>query len=144
MPLLTRPTARRAPSAFFSRLIENVRPQHIALGRTGIGVVMLVQPTAMPRLLGVDSAASSRTAWVGQMLGAREVALGAGTLWALRAPGRGAVGWVLAGVLCDSVDALTVGAAAARGRVSRPLGGAVVTSAVAAAVLGGRSATTLR
>jgi len=134
VPLLLRPSP--APTTLGSAF-GRLRAVHVALARTGAGVVMLTQPTALPRVLGVDSAASERTAWVVQMLGARELALGGGAVWTLRARSRrGARAFVLAGALSDALDALVVGAAVARGRVSRPVGGIAVATALTACAVG--------
>ena len=115
VPLPTRPVVRRRDPLV--RLAAAVTPARLALGRTGAGVVMLVRPRLMPQLLGVDPAGIAGTAWVVQMLGAREVALGLGALAALRSDdGAAARSWVAAGALCDALDVLTVGAAVASGR----------------------------
>lgn len=162
MPLLQSPAARRSTGhervprsrGPLSRtaLTGLATPARLAAGRTGAGVVMLARPRLMPQTMGVDSASATKTAWVVQMLGAREVALGLGTLASLRAgrlrsggPGATRLGagelgatrtWVAAGVVCDALDVLAVGAAVLSGRLSRPAGGAVVVTALAA-TLGG-------
>lgn len=121
--MLTRrplPTALTRPSA-----------EGVAVLRAGAGLAMLARPTLLPRLLGADSATAARVSWITQMLGAREVALGAGSLVALRR-GRAQL-WLSAGAATDSLDALLVGAAVVRGRVSRVTGAAVVLTAAAAA-----------
>ena len=109
-------------------------PAALALLRTGAGAVMLVSPQVLPRVLGVDAAARARTAWVVQMLGVREVALGAGALAAQRSAGVRAC--TAAGTAGDLVDALVVGAAVRRGVVTRSWGSAVAASALAAAAAG--------
>ena len=106
------------------------RPASLALVRTGAGAVMLAAPRALPGVLGVPAGVSSPTAWVVQMLGVREVALGVGVLAAHGS--EGARAWALAGAACDVVDALVVGAAVRRGAVTRSWGSAVATSALAA------------
>ena len=99
----------------------------LALARSAVGVSMITRPRTLPSLLGVDSATSGRMSWSTQMLGAREVALGLGTFVALRkGEPRAARLWLMAGLLSDAVDALAVGAAVARGRVSKITGTAVV------------------
>lgn len=101
--------------------------ERLSLGRAAAGVSMLTQPRLLPALLGVDSAAATRMSWSTQMLGAREVALGLGTFVALRkGEPRAARLWLMAGLLSDAVDALAVGAAIARGSVSKITGAAVV------------------
>ncbi|MCA1710507.1 MAG: DUF4267 domain-containing protein [Actinobacteria bacterium] len=104
-------------------LMSRLSVEHVSVVRTGIGVAMLTRPATAPQLLGVDSAAAARMSWSTQMLGVREVALGLGTLVALRrGDARGTRVWLLAGLLSDTVDALVLTAATARGRVSRPAG----------------------
>lgn len=130
-----RPATRRTAAA--RRLGAAATPARLAVGRTGAGVVMVARPRLLPQALGVDSATATRTAWVVQMVGAREIALGLGTLTALRAPdGRAARTWVAAGVLSDGLDVLAIGAAVLRGRLSRPVGGGVVLTALAATLTG--------
>jgi len=74
--------------------------------------------------------------WAVQMLGAREVALGLGTLAALRGgAGRGLRLWLMAGLLADATDAVVVWAAVGRGRLSRGSGTVLVAVAGAAAAL---------
>jgi len=141
VPLLTRPRTSSSSDLTASlgsvlrRASTAATPGRLALSRTGVGGVMLVRPRLLPTALGVDSASAARTAWVVQMLGAREVALGLGTLVALRSPdGRAARAWVAAGALSDGADVLTLGAAVLRGRLSRRTGGLVVLSALGATV----------
>jgi hypothetical protein len=108
--------------------------ERLSLGRAAAGATMLVRPTAVPQLLGVDSATATRMAWSTQMLGVREVALGLGAFTALRrGDGRAARLWLLAGLLSDSVDALAVAGAVARGRVSKVTGSGLVAVAATAA-----------
>jgi len=110
-------------------------PLRLAQGRTGVGVTMLVRPTLVPRVLGVDRLSAERTGWVVQMLGAREVALGAGAWIALRrGDDRATRLWLAAGLLSDAVDALAVAGALGRGRVDAVPGvglAAVATTAAA-------------
>jgi hypothetical protein len=106
----------------------------LALGRVLAGAGMLARPELLPRLAGVDAATAARVAWLGRMLGAREVALGAGTLVALRRGSgaeSGAGSWLLGSALSDAVDAVAFGGAVARGHV-RPVFGALVTATAAA------------
>jgi hypothetical protein len=102
----------------------------LALGRICAGAGMLARPELLPRLVGVDAATAARVAWLGRMLGAREVALGAGTLVALRR-GSGAGLWLVGSALSDAVDAAAFGGAVARGHI-RPVFGALVTATAAA------------
>ena len=135
MPPLSRPSARRRAA-----LAALVAPTRLAAGRTGAGAVMLARPRLMPQVMGVDSASAARSTWVVQMLGAREIALGLGTLASLRMDDRRATRtWLTAGVLCDGLDAVVVGAGVLSGRLSKPVGGAVVLTALAAAAGGLRA-----
>ena len=135
VPLLTRPSSR--PAVALATLASAATPARLAVGRTGAGVVMLARPRLLPETMGVDSASAAKTGWIVQMLGAREVALGLGTLAALRTrDGRATRTWVLAGVLSDAVDVVAVGAAVTGGRLSKAAGGAVVLTALSATLAG--------
>ena len=138
MPLLTRPTPDRRGA--LATVAERATPAQLAVGRAGAGAVMVVRPRLLPRVLGVDSATATRVAWSVQMLGARELALGLGTLVAAQGPDRrGARLWFAAGVLCDAVDVLAVTGALLRGRVSKGAGTAVLAVAAAAVAIGAQS-----
>lgn len=136
---------RRTPAPTPARSVvgavaERVGPDSLALLRTGAGAVMVGRPRLLPQLMGTDSATAARVDWAVQMLGAREIAMGLGTLVALRRPGSAAARtWVAAGVLADALDVLAVGAALARGRVRKSSGAAVVATASAAVALGYRA-----
>jgi hypothetical protein len=137
MLLRTRPEKVRRTA--LQAVADRATPAQLALGRTGAGVVMVVRPRALPQSLGVDSATAARTGWVVQMLGAREIALGLGTLAAGRAGDRSARLWIAAGVLSDAVDVLAVGGALAKGRVSKGTGLGLLAVAGGAVALGVRA-----
>jgi hypothetical protein len=140
VPLRTSPSAPSPAQALLAGAAARITPAHLAMGRAGAGAVMVARPRLMPTAMGVDSATSARVSWVLQMLGARELALGLGTLAALRSPDRVASRvWVAAGVLSDAVDAVAVGAALGRGRVTRAAGGATIAVALAAVAVGARA-----
>lgn len=107
-------------------------PRGLALGRTFVGVTMITQPGLIPGLLGVDSEASTKLAWAVQMLGAREIALGAGSL-ASRKERRL---WHAAGLLSDTVDAVALAGALKLGTIRKTSGGGAVLVAVVAAGAG--------
>jgi hypothetical protein len=137
VPLLVRTTPVSGTRRLAARAQEATTAERLALSRAGVGAVMLTRPRLVPGLLGVDSATSARMGWAMQMLGAREMALGLGTWSALRSgDARAARLWLAAGVLSDAVDALTVGAAVVRGRLSAGAGSALVAVAGAATALG--------
>ncbi len=131
MPLLTRPSRRRA--RLLPAVLGAATPTTLGAARAGLGVVMIARPTLFPRLMGLDSATSTRVAWLTRMLGAREVAVGLGSVQAVRAGDTGALRtWLKAGALCDAVDAVAVAGALGRGRVDRLPGAALVATASAA------------
>jgi hypothetical protein len=110
----------------------------LAAGRVGVGVAMLARPRTLPASLGVDSATAARVSWITRMLGAREVALGAGTLAALRR-GDGARDWILGCALSDAVDAAAFAGAVTRGHARVVPGSAFALVAGASAAAGGRA-----
>jgi hypothetical protein len=107
----------------------------VAAIRCAIGVGALVRPASAVRASGVDRVTAERVAWLGQLVGGRDLALGVGLLRAL-ARREDTRGWVRAGMLADAVDAVALGAAAARGTVS-PLAGAAAAAAAVSGVLAG-------
>lgn len=131
---------RSAPSAsrsLASSVRERASVSQLALGRAGVGAAMIARPRMLPQLMGVDSATATRVGWSVQMLGAREVAVGLGTLAAVRGGDRRAARtWVAAGVLCDAVDALAMTGALLRGRVTKAAGAATVAVALSAVAVG--------
>ncbi len=118
----------------------------LAAGRVALGVVALAWP-AGPARPWVGAAGDDLAARVfGRALGARDLALGLGTLAALRRPAgeRGpgpASPWVAAGALSDGLDVITSLIAwrdlprAGRWLVVASAGGAAVTGAVGALAL---------
>lgn len=128
---------RRCPTGSRSSALDAVTPTHLAWGRVGAGASMVVRPRSLPQLMGVDSATSARVGWAVQMLGVRDLALGVGTLVALRGRDRSAARtWLAMGVICDTVDALAIGGALVRGRVATSGAAAAVAVAVAAVAVG--------
>lgn len=93
---------------------------------------MLARPALLPRLAGVDAATAARVSWLGVMVGAREVALGIGTLDGLRGGGD-ARAWLVAGALSDVGDAAAFGRATARGQVAPALGALAAVTALGSA-----------
>lgn len=79
----------------------------LGAGRVAIGAWMLGRPGGLGRFLGVDRVTAERTTWLTRMVAAREVALGAGTLAAVRRGG--AVGpWLVAQAVADAGDAVAI------------------------------------
>jgi hypothetical protein len=102
--------------------------------RVGLGTVMLVRPLLVPRPLGVDSVTARRVDWLVRMTGARDLALGAGTLAATRTGGLRT--WLLAALASDAADAVILTDAIRRGRIGRIMGGGAALSAIAAVAAG--------
>ena len=101
--------------------------------RVGVGLGLLARPAALPRTMGVDSATAAKISWLGAMAGARDAALGAGLVHAVRTK-RDPLPWLLAGAACDAVDALAFALAVGRGQVRAVMGGGAALSAAASAV----------
>src|SRR5262249_58273041 len=76
----------------------------LAAARVAAGAALLTRPDALARALRVDSATARRTTWLARMAGARDLAVGAGTLFALTRGG-GARSWLLASAASDAADA---------------------------------------
>jgi hypothetical protein len=89
--------------------------------RVAIGTSLLLRPSTLPKALGVDSATAARVGWLSPMVGARDVALGAGLVHAARRD-RNPRPWLVAAAFADAVDALAFGSALVRGHVRRAAG----------------------
>lgn len=84
--------------------LADLAARGIAAARVAIGIGATLAPGLVSRLqFGSDSASQRVTV---RMLGARDLALGAGALLAARHGSAGLRGWVEAGALADGVDAL--------------------------------------
>ncbi|HET7304297.1 MAG TPA: hypothetical protein VFJ12_07075 [Segeticoccus sp.] len=83
----------------------------VAGGRLVLGVVALSRPSLPARpWVGAAASGTAPVRVVGRGLGGRDLALAAGTLWALRNPWAGprseAAAWVAASALADGADVL--------------------------------------
>lgn len=107
-------------------------PRGLALGRTALGVTMLTQPGLIPAVLGVPAESRDSMDWAVQMLGAREVALGLGSLLAKKERRL----WHAAGLLSDAVDAVVIAGAISSKKVRSASGAGMVVIAATAAVVG--------
>ena len=115
--------------------------QAIAGARVALGVVALAWPV-LPARPWVGARGDDLTARVfGRALGARDLALGLGTLNALRDTDESAAAWVAAGALCDALDVAASAASwrelprAGRWLVVASAGGAAVAGTVGAIAL---------
>lgn len=113
----------------------------INAGRVGLGLVLLGAPVGSVRYLGPDSATLNRVDWLIRTAAVRDAAIGAGTLAALvRGRGERAAPWVLAGAVCDAMDAVVTARAARQRRVDPIRGWLVAAGAAATAAVGVYSA----
>jgi hypothetical protein len=111
---------------------QNLR--FIAAGRIAIGIAMLFAPRRATRGWLGDRDIGAGVSLLSRAFGAREVALGAGTLQAL-ASGGPVRPWVMAGIVSDGLDATASLLAAPQIGVGRALmNGAVASSATAAGI----------
>jgi hypothetical protein len=107
----------------------------IGLGRAALGAAVLVRPTALPVLLGVEETSATRLDWAVRMLGARDAALGLGAAWAVLTGGP-VRPWLVAQAVGDGTDAV-VFALGARSQRLPPVRAAALAMLAASAVLGG-------
>jgi hypothetical protein len=87
----------------------------LALVRLAAGGVSLLTPTVLAKGLGVDSASAGRTAFVAQLFGSREIALGLGTLYASARKPETLRPWLVASMFADAVDAAALVSGARKG-----------------------------
>lgn len=105
----------------------------IAAGRIAIGIAALVAPRRLAAGWLGPEAATGAVTLLARAFGAREVAVGAGTLWALDAGGP-VRPWVTAGIVCDGLDAAASVLAVRHLGPKALLNGAVAASATAAGI----------
>ena len=121
--------------------------RQIGFARAGLGVSLLAAPVPLIRMLGIDTGTVRRMAWVTRLAAARDVALGLGTIAALRdgASHRDdAVRWLAIGAAADVADTLILTAALRAGRFGTVRGALMVASAVGGASLGAVAAAGMR
>jgi len=87
----------------------------LGLTRIVIGAGLLINPAGIGRALGATD--PEQTAPVGRLLGAREIAIGLGTLAAWRR-GHSTAPWVAAQAISDGSDTVAFAAAAIAGLIS--------------------------
>jgi hypothetical protein len=121
--------------------------RQIGLARTGLGVSLLAAPVPLIRMLGIDTGTVRRMAWVTRLAAARDVALGLGTIAALRGGAsrrEDAVRWLVIGAAADAADTVILTAALRAGRYGTVRGALMVASAVGGASLGAVAAVGMR
>jgi hypothetical protein len=105
---------------------RDLATQH-ALGRVGMGVAMVAVPRLVAQPWVGRAAAAPGAQVITAAMGARDLAIGLGTVRALRA-GRGARPWLQAAALADTVDLV----ATLRARHDLPRFGVATVTALAA------------
>ena len=115
-----------------------------ALGvtRIVIGVGLMVSPVGLARGLGIDAETAKRVGWMARMAGARELALGLGTLNAWRRD-EPLQGWVAGQAISDGVDAAAFAVTAARGDVGALRGWGLAAFAASGAIAEGLTAVSM-
>jgi hypothetical protein len=111
----------------------------LAAGRCGVGAVVLLRPGLLVEVLTGDSRLAARTPWLARMFGVRDLAVGLGTLLALRS-GEPLPTWLRMGALCDAGDAAALLLGLRTGRLQSVPAGLVAASALGAAAVGLASA----
>jgi NADH:ubiquinone oxidoreductase subunit K len=119
-----RPGVRPVPSSVVPAL---------GITRLVIGAGMIGNPAGLGRALGLDGNAAREAGWLARLAGAREIAIGLGTLVAWR---RGAptAGWVAAQAISDGSDAVAFAVVAAQGKITASRGWAMGLFALSGAV----------
>jgi len=98
----------------------------IAISRMAIGAGAWLAPNLSGRMFGLDPEGNPQLPYVGRLFGARDVALGAGTL---RSPRKHKDAWLTAGFACDVADVAAGMLAGVRGQL--PASAAALVSATA-------------
>lgn len=101
---------------FSGRRAARLGTAGIGLARAAMGAAVLIRPTALPDLLGVDSVTSGRLDWVLRMFAARDAALGLGAAY-VALTGGPVRPWLLAQAVGDATDAGVFALAARRGQL---------------------------
>jgi len=105
----------------------------LAALRVVIGVGAWVAPRLAGRSFGLHPGANPQAPYLGRLFGARDVALGVGTM---QATGEARRQWLQIGVAVDAAEALAAVAAGRAGYLPPVVAGMVFVPAVAAAALG--------
>jgi hypothetical protein len=105
----------------------------LAALRVVIGVAAWLAPRQSGKGFGLDPAANPQAPYLGRLFGARDVALGIGTL---QATGEARKQWLRIGVAVDAADAAAALAAGRGGYLPPVAAGLVFAPAIAAVALG--------
>jgi len=89
----------------------------LGITRLAIGAGLIIGPAGLGKALGLSDDDAKAAGWLARLAGAREIAIGLGTLDAWRS-GRPVDGWVAAQGISDASDAVAFATVAMQGKVS--------------------------
>ena len=117
--------------------------RRIGLARVGLGIGLLAAPGSVAPLAGIDTGTARRMTWLTRMTAARDLALGTGTLAALRSGGD-ATRWLALGAAADLGDLVILSGAVRQGRLARVRGAGMAASAAGGVLVGAMAAVGMR
>src|SRR5210317_360232 len=115
----------------------------LGITRLAIGAGLLSGPAGVGKALGLSEADAKAAGWLARLAGAREIAIGLGTLDAWRS-GKSVDGWVAAQGISDASDAIAFATVALQGKVSPVRGWGMSLFALSGAISEGLTAVALR
>jgi len=115
----------------------------LGITRLAIGAGLVIGPAGLGKALGLSEADAKAAGWLARLAGAREIAIGLGTLDAWRS-GKAVDGWVAAQGISDASDAIAFATVALQGKVSPVRGWGMSLFALSGAISEGLTAAALR
>ena len=115
----------------------------LGITRLAIGAGLIIGPAGLGKALGLSEADAKAAGWLARLAGAREIAIGLGTLDAWRS-GKSVDGWVAAQGISDASDAIAFATVALQGKVSPVRGWGMSLFALSGAISEGLTAAALR
>lgn len=115
----------------------------LGITRLAIGAGLIIGPAGLGKALGLSDDDAKAAGWLARLAGAREIAIGLGTLDAWRS-GRPVDGWVAAQGISDASDAIAFATVAIQGKVSPARGWGMSLFALSGAISEGLTAAALR
>ena len=115
----------------------------LGITRLAIGAGLIIGPAGLGKALGLSEAEAKAAGWLARLAGAREIAIGLGTLDAWRS-GKSVDGWVAAQGISDASDAIAFATVALQGKVSPVRGWGMSLFALSGAISEGLTAVALR
>ena len=127
---------------FLKALPADSLARQLGFARAGLGIGLLAAPGSVAALAGIDTGTARRMTWLTRMTAVRDLALGVGTLAALR---RGDAGrWLAVGVAADLGDLVILAGAVRQGRLARVRGAGMAASAAGGVLVGAVAAVGMR